>query len=177
MPYEAIHQNLILGELRLNKWLIAHHIRGPRGGVYFAQTCWTENGIAKKFNATLIANHHLRGHRLLFEFFQLEATLEVKISAKVLITDGNLVELVSQNTLYEALLRLALEVGAPQPQAVRALKTRACAVWPSPRPSFQRDDIEGMANWIRKFFDDPPQDFCRFVEEAILILKGSHTPK
>lgn len=174
-PYYAIRQNL--DQAPLAEWFVTHSVGGPQGGVYFVPQCWTDNGVALNFNATLVRDQRLRGHRLLFEFFQLEASLEVKISARVLINDGAQFALVGQNTLFGELQRLAVELGVPQPQAVLGELTRTCAVWRLPRAVFQRDDVVGMADWMRNFLIDPPQNFHKFVKGALSILHGAYPPQ
>jgi hypothetical protein len=175
MPYYAIHQNI--DQAPPAEWFVTHSVGGLRGGVYFVPKCWTDNGVALNFNATLVGDHRLRGHRLLFEFFQLAASLEVKISARVLINDGAQFALVGQNTLFGELQRLAVELGVPQPQAVLGELTRTCAVWREPRAVFQRDDVVGMADWMRNFLINPPQNFHKFVEGALPILHGAYPPQ
>ena len=174
MPYHEIYQNLI--NLPPNDWSVTHFVGGAQGGVYFVPEFWTGNGVPLNFNL-VPEDQRMNGHRLLFEFFQLETNWDVKISARVLITDGDQNLLVGPNTLFGELQGLALQLGCPQPQAVGGTITRTCAVWPERRPVFQRNDFAGMAVWIRNFLVDPPQSFRNFVEGARPILHGAYPPQ
>jgi hypothetical protein len=173
-PYRIIDDNVRKNPLK--GWVFTHYVGSSQGGVYFVPQDWTGNGVALNFNATSVRDQRLRGHRLLFEFFKLETSLEVKISARVLINDGNRFSLVGKNTLFEKLQSLALALGCPQPRGVGGTRTRTCAVWPELRPVFSRSDSKGMADWIRQFLVDPPQDFKKFVEGALPLLRGKHPP-
>ena len=181
IPYGQVYRRL-LSQLT-EKWVATHYVESPRGGVYLVPINWGEstrkvtNGTIdwtiyrepRSFNSTQVQDHRLRGHRLLFEFFHLENSLEVKISARALITDGLRTSLVEPGTLFGNLELIAGD--CPRPRDVRGMRTRTCAVWPRQRPVFGRHDYDNMAHWIIGFLAEPPTDFNNFVTAAESVLQ------
>lgn len=105
-------------------------------------------------------------NKIVFEFFRLDKSGDVKISARIAGT--------IDNPMFNQFWGIARALGCPKPKDTKKTSTQSVAAWPShnDRPSFDADDYEGMVEWIRKFLQNPPPDFVLFVAAARNLLNS-----
>lgn len=95
--------------------------------------------------------------RVVFEFFRLDRSGKVKISARVAGIKGQ--------PLFHDFYGIARGVGCPEPKKTKKKNSQSVASWPTEkkRIKFEENDHSGMANWVRSFLCQPPADFTLFV--------------
>lgn len=102
--------------------------------------------------------------RIVFEFFRLESSGKVKISARVAGIEGQ--------PLFHEFNGIARGLGCPEPRDTKKKTSQSVAAWPAEkeRKSFKKDDHSGMAKWVRGFLCQPPADFTLFVAHSRNLL-------
>ncbi len=113
-------------------------------------------------------DHELVGKfKIVFEFFRLESSGNVKISARVAGIEGT--------PLFHEFHGIARGFGCPKPKGTKKKETQSVAAWPSKdeRVKFDSKDCEGMADWVRSFFCKMPPDLALFIAAARNLLASS----
>jgi hypothetical protein len=102
---------------------------------------------------------------VVFEFFRLSRSGAIKLSARVSGVRGD--------KTFNALDAIARAANCPAPKASVAHQTQSVAAWMSydERPMFESADHPGMANWIREFLKNPPDEFRLFLSALRDYLK------
>jgi hypothetical protein len=104
-------------------------------------------------------------YKIVFEFFRLDHSCGVKISARVASIKGD--------AFFDELNDIARALGCPSPRPTSVgSNTQSVAVWPAPgeRPGFRPGDTIGMVRWVRRFLSNQPPDFKLFVEQTRNLL-------
>jgi len=108
---------------------------------------------------------HLVGkYKIVFEFFRLDNSRKVKISARVAGIEGD--------PLFHEFWGIARGLGCPKPKSTKKRNTQSVAAWPKfeERQIFDKADHVGMADWIRHFLCNPPADFTLFLAAVRNLL-------
>ena len=96
-------------------------------------------------------------YQIVFEFFCLTTSGEVKISARVAGKDGT--------EIYNHFNKLAKDCRCPPPdnRGQDSKDTKSVASWPKDRKKF--DTNQNRANWIRNFLNDSTHELNKFISE------------
>ena len=132
-------------------WVILEGVEG-RGIQLLLLDCVYINHNATGKDLDLVGKY-----KIVFEFFRLDNSGKVKISARVAGIKGN--------PLFHEFWGIARGSGCPKPKSAKKRNTQSVAAWPKfeERPIFSNADYTGMADWIRHFLCNPPADFTLFV--------------
>jgi nephrocystin-3 len=105
-------------------------------------------------------------YRLVFEFFRLNRSGNLKLSVRVAGIEGQ--------PLFHEFWAIARALGCPRPKVTKKENTQSVAVWPEneERLSFGSTDHTGMAEWVRKFLVNPPADFVLFVAASRNLISA-----
>jgi hypothetical protein len=146
---KGVHQNLL--ENPPEGWSIIEGIKGA-GVQMLPIDC-----AHLHFNQTGQVYDLVGKFRIVFEFFRLDSSGNVKISARVAGIEGQ--------PIYHEFNGIARGVGCPEPRDTKKKTSQSVAAWPAEkeRTSFKKDDHSGMAEWVRAFLSEPPADFTLFV--------------
>ena len=139
-------------------WVVLEGIAGrgvqlcPKDCVYLTKN---KSGLDLKLVGT---------HKIVFEFFRLDGTGDLKISARVAGIKGQ--------ALYHEFFGIARGFGCPLPRKTRQTSSQSVAAWPpqGSRHSCAVNDHAGMAKWVRRFLSAPPADFTLFVAASRNLL-------
>jgi hypothetical protein len=140
-------------------WSVVNGVTGV--GVYLLPV----EEIFREHNLSGRVRRLVGPHLVVFEFFRLNRTGAIKLSARVSGTRGD--------KTFDALCIIARSTNSPAPKAGVAHQTQSVAAWMSynERPRFESADHRGMANWLREFLKTPPDDFTLFLNAVRDYLK------
>jgi hypothetical protein len=132
-------------------WIILEDIKGA-GVQMLPDDCIYSHHNSSKEDYDLVG-----AFKIIFEFFRLDRSGNVKISARINGIEGQ--------PLFHEFNGIARGLGCPEPRDNKKKTSQSVAAWPAEkeRKSFKKDDHSGMANWVRVFLCQPPADFTLFV--------------
>lgn len=139
-------------------WVILEGIEG-RGIQLLPLDCVYLNHNATGEDLDLVGKY-----KIMFEFFRLDNSGKVKISARVAGIEGD--------PLFHEFWGIARGLGCPKPKSTKKRNTQSVAAWPKSeeRQTFDNADHAGMADWIRHFLCNPPADFTLFLAAVRNLL-------
>ena len=131
----------------ISEWNVLENVDG-RGVFLLPSELYSRRSFAGRPNRDLVGTY-----KLVFEFFRLDGSGQVKISARVSGIEGD--------RLFEEFWQIARDCECPAPRrSSHQRDTQSVAKWVG--PSFPSNDHRGMANWIRRFLSQEPDSFSHF---------------
>jgi hypothetical protein len=142
-------------------WIVLNGIKGS--GVQMLP----EDDAYLTRNGTGVDLKLVGSYRLVFEFFRLDTSGDIKLSARVAGIEGQ--------PMFHEFWGIARCFGCPAPKGTKKKDTQSVAAWPGneKRLSFAATNHAGMADWVREFFANPPVDFVLFVAGARNLIASS----
>lgn len=139
-------------------WIVLSGIKG-RGIQLLPFDCVYLNHNSTDEERSLVGKY-----KIVFEFFRLDKSGKVKLSARVA---G-----IERDSLFHEFWGIARGLGCPKPDKTKKKNTQSVAAWPKSeeRQTFDNADHAGMAGWIRHFLCNPPADFTQFFAAARNLL-------